>query len=283
MDTLDLIARHADGGVISRRRLLGLGADPVEISRLRHAGAFTVIRPGWYATSTARPQVVAAVRAFATVTCVSALAFTPVWVPPDRRVHLRWPAHRVARGAPCRAHRPLATPVRAVDPLPLALQCAANCLAPDYLVAVLDSTLRMPRPYSIGDLRQCFDGAPRRVSALLDALDPMAGSGTESIVRFRLRRAHMGVRTQVQIAHVGRVDLLVGDKLIIECDSRAHHNDEQRRADNRRDRAATLGDYRVLRIDYADVMFDWDAVFAEITAIVRTGRHRGRTRFTNSG
>ncbi|CAM3472686.1 DUF559 domain-containing protein [Tsukamurella hominis] len=70
------------------------------------------------------------------------------------------------------------------------------------------------------------------------------------------------------------MDLLVGEKLIVECDSRNHHNDEHRTEDNRRDRVAALGDYRVLRIDYAEVMFAWDTVFAEIMDLVRTRRHR---------
>lgn len=281
METLDLMS-HADGGVISRRRLIALGADPREISRLRHANVLGVVRRGWYSLPGAQPAVVAAARSGAAITCVSALSFTrEVWIPPgEHRVHLRWPEHRVQRGRKqCRAHRPLSTPVRAVDPLPIALQCAANCLDQDYLVAVLESTLRMPVPYTVDEMRGFFAGAPRQVIRLLDHLDPLAGSGTESVARFRLTNSHMRVRSQVEIKNVGRVDLLVGDKLIIECDSRAHHNDEQRKADNLRDRKSTIGDYRVLRIDYDDVMFNWATVFEDITEMVRTGRHRGRTRF----
>lgn len=141
-------------------------------------------------------------------------------------------------------------------------------------MAVLDSTLRMPNPYSEADLRQIFAGAPHRVLRLLDRVDPLAGSGTESVTRFRLRTAHVGVRSQVEIEDLGRVDLLVGERLIVECDSKEHHNNVQRREDNRRDRVAVLGGYRVLRFDYDDVMFRWDTVLAEIMDIVRSRRHR---------
>ncbi|KXO94752.1 hypothetical protein AXK56_19250 [Tsukamurella pulmonis] len=284
MDPLIPIAAAENGGVLSRRHLLRIGADPAEIDALRRHGTLAPVRRGWYATATADPAVVAAVRSGAAVTCVSALEYTPgVWVPPgERRTHLRWPEHRPVTLRParsCRGHRPLRTPARAVDPLPIALQCAANCVSAEQLVAVLDSTLRMPHPYTVDVLAEVFDGAPQRVLRVLGLVDPLAGSGTESLVRYRLVCAGIRVRSQVMVRGVGRVDLLVGDKLIIECDSASHHSGAQRRADYRRDRAAVIGDYRVLRLDYADVLFDWDAVYGDILAIVRSGRHRGRTRF----
>lgn len=132
----------------------------------------------------------------------------------------------------------------------------------------------MPNPYSENELRAIFEGAPQRVLRLLDKVDPRAGSGTESVTRVRLRNANVLVRSQVEIEDVGRVDLLVGERLILECDSREFHNDRQRTEDNRRDRVATVGGYRVLRIDYAEVMFGWDAVLADVMDLVRTRRHR---------
>ncbi|KXO98218.1 type IV toxin-antitoxin system AbiEi family antitoxin domain-containing protein [Tsukamurella pseudospumae] len=344
MDLVTLIAENADAGVISRARLIALGAEPREISKLRHAGVLLVIRRGWYAVAGADTAVITAVRAGGTVTCVSALAFHPeVWVPPGvQRTHIRWPVHRAelrgsgkvaqqrtaraamaarrqrdrgrnprradtddigcadgarrarrtrdgpwskmrawsksspgstALSARCHSHRPLSTSDRAVDPRPIALQCAANCLSPDYVVAVLDSTLRRQPAYTLEDLRVIFAGAPHRVLRLLDRLDAEAGSGSESVARFRLQNARFAVRSQVEIEDVGHVDLLVGERLIVQCDSKAHHNDEQRREDNRRDRRATVSGYSVLRIEYVDVMFSWNTVLADVVAIIR-GRPR---------
>ncbi|NKY19637.1 endonuclease domain-containing protein [Tsukamurella spumae] len=316
MDLIALIAEHADAGVISRARLITLGADAREISKLRHARVLVVIRRGWYATAVADSAVVAAVRNGGTLTCVSAVKFTPgVWVPPGiTRTHIRWPEHlapparakagrakagrakagrearqRASHGTAaspgttdrrhrCHSHRGVRTPTRAIDPLAVALQHAAHCLSDDYLVAVLDSTLRMPNPYSEEDLREIFEGAPQRVRRLLDRLDPLAGSGSESVTRIRLQNAHVTVRSQVEIEDLGRVDLLVGERLIVECDSKEHHNNEQRTEDNRRDRIAVLAGYRVLRFDYDDLLFRWDTVFAEIMTIVRARRHRAPRR-----
>ena len=177
----------------------------------------------------------------------------------------------------------MSSPVRAVDSLPDALRCAANCLAADEFVAVLDSTLRLDHDrYSVADLREIFDGASQHITRLLDFLDPVAGSGTESLVRFRLQYARIRVRSQQSIPGIGRVDLLVGDRLIIECDSTEYHSGAQRLEDNRRDRVATRGDYRVMRIDYSEVIGAWPRILADILDIVRTGRHRGPVRIVES-
>lgn len=274
-----------NGGVVGRRHLAGLGVDPAELTGLVRTGTLIVIRRGWYAAATARPEVVTAVQAGATLTCLSALALVPgIWIPPlPRRDHVRWPAHRhtsLRTQQGCRAHVSLGTSLRAVDPVRVALQCAVNCVDEDYyVVAVLDSLLRLPDPHTVAEVREVFDGAPRRIQRLLDDLDPAAQSGTESVTRHRLRSANIRVRSQVTIPGLGRVDLLVGDRLIIECDSDGFHNGAQRREDARRDRRATIGRYHVLRIDYADVMLDWDTVFADITDMVRSRRHIGAVRF----
>lgn len=283
MTTLELIAQMAaaSGGVVSRRALIRGGADAAEIERLRSRGVISAVRRGWYSAPGAKPIVVAAVKNGAALTCVSALPYYPgVWVPPgDGRTHLRWPRHLKHRRThrQCRAYRTLPSPVHAVDPLVTTLLCAANCVSDENLVAVLDSVLRLPDPVTIDDLRVAFDGAPRRISRLLGLLDPKAGSGTESLTRYRLHC--LGIRTRSQVALPwGIVDLLAGEKLVIECDSEEYHGGAQRRADLRRDRIAVRGDYRVMRIDYQDVIANWDAVRDDILDIVRTDRHRGKTR-----
>lgn len=282
MRTIELITglARANGGVVSRRALLRAGADAAEIESLRGRGTITGIRPGWYAVSDARPIVVAAVKAGAAITCVSALRFHPdVWIPPGQSTtHLRRPRHLTHRSTHrrCRAHRALPTPIHAVDPLPIALLCAANCLPDEQMVAVLDSVLHSAT-LSSDDLQELFVGAPQRIARLLGLLDAAAESGTESITRYRLHCLGISVRSQVVLPW-GRVDLLVGDKLVIECDSEGFHSGSRRRADLRRDRLAVRGDFRVMRIDYEDVMSDWDRVREDILDIVRTGRHRGKTR-----
>lgn len=286
MDVFSLIEElaRASGGVVSRHQLLRAGIPSRDVERYRAAGRLTVIRRGWYRLEQARGIVVAAVKAGAVVSCLTALPFhsTEIWLPPGiPTTHLRWPAHVRTHGRTheqCRAFRSLETPRTAVDRLEPALLCAASCLSPDRLAAVLDSTLRMPVPLTREHLEKVFDGAPPRIARVLRHLDPLAGSGTESMVRYRLQCKHIAVRSQVRIPGVGIVDLLVGDKLIIECDSEGHHSGAQRRADLRRDRVSERGDYRVLRIDYEDVVSDWAAVYEDIADLVRTRRHHGKVR-----
>ncbi len=65
-------------------------------------------------------------------------------------------------------------------------------------------------------------------------------SGTESLVKLMLMRVGVQFAQQVRIDRVGRVDFLVGEHLVIEVDSKAHHSDPLR--DRARDaRLSVLG------------------------------------------
>ncbi len=288
MSTMDILQTLAavDGGVVSRRAAIRAGADAAEIERLRHLGDIVVIRRGWYRLPGASAVVVAAVKSGAVLTCVSALRFRPgVWLPPgNTKTHLRRERHRrTGRHEDCDAQQVMRSPLRAVDSLPDALRCAANCLPADEFVAVLDSLLRRDPPYTVGDLQEILEDAPGRTRRLLRFVDPLAGSGTESLARYRLQCLHIRVRSQQFIPGIGWVDLLVGDRLIIECGSTEHHSGAQRIVDNQRDRTATRGDYRVMRFDYTEVIADWRSIVREILDIVRTDRHLGSVRVVKTG
>jgi very-short-patch-repair endonuclease len=94
------------------------------------------------------------------------------------------------------------------------------------------------------------------------------------MIRLRLRAAGIHLRSQVEILGVGRVDFLVGDRLIIEADSREHHLPKYQ-ADRTRDRVATGLGYLVVRLTYQDVVYGWDVAFGDIRAIIRRHAHRG--------
>lgn len=113
-------------------------------------------------------------------------------------------------------------------------------------------------------------GAVLRALATTDAAEP----GVESTVRIRLRRWRVGVRTQVSIESF-RVDLLVGDRLVIECDGGDHHASwAARAADRARDRRlAVLGDV-VVRLTDRQVVDDWERVEAGLLDLVRRRAHR---------
>jgi very-short-patch-repair endonuclease len=101
-----------------------------------------------------------------------------------------------------------------------------------------------------------------------------ADSGLESLLRWRLRPYGLRIRSQVPIVGVGTVDLLIGERLIVEADGRENHDGESRRhKDLVRDASAAMWGYITLRFDYAMIVHDWDAVERAILAHVHRGHH----------
>lgn len=91
---------------------------------------------------------------------------------------------------------------------------------------------------------------------MFDRLDPRAESGTETLVRLALTRAGLSAVPQVRIPGVGRVDLLVGSRVIVEVDSVAWHDDDASRArDYRRDLMLFRLGYVVVRVSWFQAMF----------------------------
>jgi very-short-patch-repair endonuclease len=138
-----------------------------------------------------------------------------------------------------------------------ALADAVQCQSEEYAVVVIDSALNKGL-VTLRELEVGFARLPRRYMRALDRADGRSESGTETLVRVRLRALGIRVSIQVQISGVGRVDLLIGDRFVIECDSREFHSAEDRyRADRRRDRKLIGLHYLPMRLTYEMVMFDW--------------------------
>lgn len=264
------VARYSD--------LLRIGLRRPQIEQFQQAGRIRRIRRGWYADSTAGADVLRAVRLGGTLSCLSALRHRGVWVPPTRRLHIRMSEHHQAKAAlPADVHVcPLpirSAPTVAVDPLATALVAAVRCLNDEGIVVVLDSILHQ-RMLRRDELASILSGCSARVRRLVAEADDRAESGTESMVRFRLRRLGIEVRSQVFIEDVGRVDLLVGTRLVIEVDSRAHHTGESAyESDRRRDLLLVARGKLVLRLTYHQIVHEWDAVLREIRLLIRSQAH----------
>ena len=135
------------------------------------------------------------------------------------------------------------------------------------------STLRMAGA-SARDIRRDRLAVRARLDArqrrLVDAARSDSESGLESLLRIRLLRMGIVLRCQVRIRTVGRVDFVVGDRIILEVDGRENHDGESHRhRDLVRDaNAAALG-YRTLRFDYALVIHDWPRVERAIVGALR--------------
>jgi very-short-patch-repair endonuclease len=114
----------------------------------------------------------------------------------------------------------------------------------------------------------------RRIVALSDG---RSESGIETLARLRLRSLGLPVRVQVKFRGIGRVDLLIGDRLIIELDGDAWHStQEQREEDRRRDSALVARGYLVLRAGYWRVIESWDGFEREVLAVTRRREHLWR-------
>ena len=75
------------------------------------------------------------------------------------------------------------------------------------------------------------------------------------------------------------VIILVGDRLVLECDSRAHHTGIERySADRERDQFLTRHGYQVLRFTYEQVLHRRDEVLGLVHELCRRGEHRWRDR-----
>lgn len=268
---------NAIGGVCRTKDLTRAGWRQIDLRQAVSTQQLTRLRVGWYAQPGADEKVVRAVRAGGSLGCASAIAFHGGWDVTGNRVHVRTDHNRTGRPcsglAICRSpdDRDDHAPECPVDDLEVALRCAWRCLESDDFIAVCDSLAH--RELATPDDIRSWLGPLGGVDDRLELMDT-AESGTETLVRLRLRRLGIRLRTQVVIPGVGRVDMLIGKKLVVEVDSRAHHTGEERyRSDRERDlRLMALG-YRVIRVTYEQVMFDWPSTEILLRqAIRRHGR-----------
>jgi len=107
---------------------------------------------------------------------------------------------------------------------------------------------------------------------LLDLARPDSESGLESLLRLRLYLLGIRLDCQVDIDGVGRVDFVVGGRVILEADGEENHAGSRRHKDLVRDAAASVLGYETLRFDYAMIVHHWDTVVAAILpALNRAG------------
>lgn len=149
----------------------------------------------------------------------------------------------------------------------------SQCGSEEDFFAAYESALRLAKISPAG-IAWLWRHLPVRMRWLLDIARSDADSGLESLVRLRLHRLGISVRTQISIRGVGEVDILIGDRLLIECDGRENHEREQQRhKDLLRDAAAAALGYETLRFDYALIVHDWPRVEAAIVAKIEAGAH----------
>jgi len=260
------------------------------------------VRGGWVAIPAAPADVVRAVRVGGRLSCLSVLKTEGLWCATDRRLHVRVAPgarnlasptdRRIPLGRPerfgialHRSHRApfLDEPEGPVDSFAWALLHSITCQSKVDAIVTLDSALHQER-MSRTELEFLVTGLPMKYRAYLDLTDPRAASGLETKARLGLRRYNIPYETQVKIAGVGSVDLLVGERLVVETDGREWHTKtEAYLEDRRRDlELAALG-YAVLRLSYLQVMEQWETVIAVIRAMVARDQHRWSPKHLKAG
>jgi very-short-patch-repair endonuclease len=143
-------------------------------------------------------------------------------------------------------------------------------------IATIDSALNS-RLISRNQLREILSHLPASHAVIDTLADGRAQSGLETFARLRLGSKRIRVRIQVDVPGVGRVDTLIGDRLILELDSRSHHLGDNYEKDRTRDLHAIESGYVVLRVSYHRVMHDWASIERVVLALVRRGDHEWRT------
>jgi very-short-patch-repair endonuclease len=282
------------GGIAQKQRILALGVPgSALLTAVRHGSLFRPMQ-GWYALPDADQDVIRAVRLGGCLGCVSAaghhgLATPPgnplhVWVPPGAS-RLRTPADKHARFEPAtdRSATLHWNRLRGVSrhslvlPLQLALFQIAECMPLDYAVAIFDSALNRKK-ISPDALSSVIGNWPVRLHALRNYIDGRAESFPESIFRVRLRLAGVTCRIQVRALDAFRLDVVIGDRLLVEINGLEFHGNDRFEADH--DRGALLSGvgFIILRFTYRQVLFDWPTVWATISAAIERGDHLTHTR-----
>ena len=258
--------RHVDEAANAgfTRYAIGAAVAAGEVVRIRR----------WLATPGARPELRRAAAISGKVACVTAAGLHGLWTMEDARLHVAV-AHGASRfdAGDALVHwgAPLIIPNRfeLVEPIADALVRIADCQPLDHALATWESALRSRRihPAYLAQL-PLRSAAARHVR---QGASQLSDSGLESIPVARLRR--IGIRVRQQVVIDGHpVDILIGERLVLQVDGFGFHRSAAQRArDLAQDRRLVLMGYTVFRYGYADVLYRWPDVEAEVRHAMAAG------------
>jgi len=275
-------------GYLARRTdLMARGRSAKSIDSALREG--TLLRPvkGWVATRDARQDAVIAVLNRGALTGASALRTYGIWAGTDTHLHVRVPPnvpntraralHPISAFAPTGAsgevrhwtrtefHSMQSWRVSVGD----ALVAFAREESAEFSVAAIESAL-YSSTLSPRDLPFLWDHLPRSLGAYRPVVDGRAEAGTETLARLRLGFTARRIDIQVRVGP-HRLDILIDGWLNVEIDSEEWHGRE-RLANSRRDTWLVARGYVVLRFDYHEVMYEWEACAAAVAATLRDPR-----------
>ncbi|WP_426976248.1 DUF559 domain-containing protein [Pseudarthrobacter sp. O4] len=255
------------GGVARTAQLLAAGFSRTDIAHLANK-AVKQPRRGIFMLPDCRPDLAAAIRHNARITCASAAGHYGLWLrePPGQH-HL---ACNHGHGTGFIRHRTVrfeghpSLPLAAIEDVVLH---AMSCLAPPASTALATSAIRLYGvPLELLKDQLAGDRSGPALKAL-NQLDLRAESIVEVDAQYVFNANGIGFETQVQLPGIGRVDFLIEGYLIVEVDGFAFHSSrEALRRDLGRNNASTLSGFAVLRYMPEHIWFEPERVVAEIRA-----------------
>lgn len=271
------------GGIVHRREVRDAQWTDAAVRAAAASGSVTIVRRTWVATASVHPDLLAAARAGARITCVTAARHRGWWMPEtaDTRRHLAIAPHaKPGRFEPGdRVHWTI--PVAPTSAFSLwasiedALSHIATCEPYEVARTLWESAVRVEKLAS--SALQAVKWTTLAAARLAREVSDLSDSGLESIFLIRLSPWGLPVRQQVILAG-HPVDFLIGDRLVVQVDGHAHHS---RAADRGRDvahdRELTLRGYTVLRFTYAQVLHGWPAVERSVVRAIAAGHHLRRS------
>jgi very-short-patch-repair endonuclease len=246
------------------------------------AGVVLRVREGVFVPADALPEVRTAAAHGGVLGCISRLRLAGLWMLDDDEgsIHVVLPrnGHRRRHHGECTCVMHWGGAAVRGDRTSLvdALGCLLSCRGEESFFVALESALRK-RLITRTGLARLRDLVPLKWRWLVDFARWDADSGLESLLRLRLRALGISLASQVVIPGVGRVDFVLGDRLILEVDGRLNHEGESmRHKDLVRDAVAASLGLDTLRFDYAMVVHEWPLVEAAILARIDRGLHLDR-------
>lgn len=271
--------------------LIGAGASWRSLKAAVEFGQLIRARRGHYALPGTDRHIVEAVRLGGRLGCISAAAHAGVFVFDNSFTHVHVePASSRLRAPHDRFQRlsaenqdgvvlhwsQLRNGEDATD-YSIGLQDALiqilRCQEPRFAVASLDSALHQGLVL-MEDIPAIFSALPHDLQWLRARIDARADAGQETVLRFILIDAGFEFEFQPTISGVGRVDTLVEGCVVVEADSRQHHDGwEAHSRDRTRDCELAMQGYMSYRALYRDIMFQPERVVSAITGLLAASRH----------
>lgn len=263
------------GGIARTRTLASLGVSKHTMAALVTGGSARRVGRSWLALPTADRELCAAASGGVTLSCITQARRLGLWVLAEDVAHVAASPGRHVRTTWARVHRskPVVPrhPDALVDPIENVLALVASCQPFEAALAIWESALHAGL-VTIDELRRL--PLPPGARALCVQASPWSDSGLETFVVPRLR--WLGLRLTRQVWLAGhRVDLLIGERLVLQIDGGTHVG-AQRDEDNRHDAELALLGYHVIRVGYRQVLERWHEVQDLIMRAVAQGLHLAR-------